>query len=117
MATQIAYTVAVLFIETPYFTRFCEAHCSDDALRRLQQTLIERPETGDLIRGTKGLRKMRWALAGRGKSGGARVIYYWRTVAGRIYLLHAYAKSEQSDLTDAQRKMLVQWINEVLGHE
>ena len=117
MTTQIAYTSAMLFIESPYFTRFCEEHCSDEDLQSLQRLLIQRPESGDLIRGTKGLRKLRWALAGRGKSGGARVIYYWRTAAGRIYLLHAYAKSAQADLTDAQRKMLVQWMSEVLGHE
>ena len=56
----------MLFIETPYFTRFCEEHCSDDDLRDLQQQLIERPDAGDLIRGAKGLRKLRWALPGRG---------------------------------------------------
>ena len=107
----------MLFIETPYFTRFCEEHCGDDDLRDLQQLLLERPEAGDLITGTKGLRKLRWALPGRGKRGGARVIYNWRNAAGRIYLLYAYAKNAQSDLTDAQRKLLVQWISKELGDE
>lgn len=107
----------MIFIETPYFTRFCEEHCTDDELRVLQQSLIKRPEAGDLIRGTKGLRKLRWALPGRGKSGGARVIYYWRSAAGQIYLLHAYAKNVQIDLTAAQRKMLMEWVSEVTGDE
>ena len=107
----------MLFIETPYFTRFCEKHCSDDDLRDLQQQLIDRPDAGDLIRGAKGLRKLRWALPGRGKSGGARVIYYWRSVAGQIFLLYAYPKSAQADLNAAQRKLLVQWVNEVLDDE
>ena len=107
----------MLFIETPYFTRFCKEHCSDDDLRELQQLLIEHPEAGDLIRGSKGLRKLRWALPGRGKRGGARVIYFWRSAAGTIYLLYAYAKNAQTDLSDAQRKLLVQWIQEVLGDE
>lgn len=107
----------MLFIETPYFTRFCEEHGSDDDLRTLQQQLIERPDAGDLIRGAKGLRKLRWALPGRGKSGGARVIYYWRSAAGHIYLLYAYAKNSQADLSPAQRKLLVEWINEVLDDE
>ena len=107
----------MLFVETSYFTRFCEEHCSDDDLRELQQLLIEHPEAGDLIRGSKGLRKLRWALPGRGKRGGARAIYFWRSAAGTIYLLYAYAKNEQADLSAQQRKLLMQWIQEVLGNE
>lgn len=107
----------MLFIETPFFTRFCEEHCNDDDLRELQQLLIERPDTGALLRGGKGLRKLRWALQGRGKSGGARVIYYWRNAAGRVYLLYAYAKNAQADLTAAQTRLLVEWVNEVLDDE
>ena len=83
----------------------------------MQQRLIEQPDVGALIRGAKGLRKPRWALPGRGKSGGARVIYYWRSAAGQIYLRYAYAKSAQADLNAVQRKMLVQWVNEVLDDE
>ena len=47
----------MLFVESPHFTRFCEAHCSDEELRELQQRLIAQPDAGDLIRGAKGLRK------------------------------------------------------------
>ena len=79
----------------------------------MQQQLIEQPDAGDLIRGGKGLRKLRWALPGRGKRGGARVIDYWRTSAGQIYLLYAYSKNAQADLNADQRKMLVKWVNEV----
>ena len=107
----------MIFVETPYFTRFCEDQCSDDELRELQNRLIEQPDAGDLIRGARGLRKLRWALPGRGKRGGARVIYFWRSMAGTIYLLYAYAKNTQTDLSDTQRKLLVQWMQEVLGDE
>ena len=107
----------MLFIETPYFTRFCEEHCTDDDLRGLREQLIEHPDAGDLIRGTRGLREPRWALPGRGKSGGARAIYFWRSAAGQIYLLYACAKNAQADLSAAQRKVLMQWVNEVLDDE
>jgi hypothetical protein len=107
----------MLFVETPYFTRFCETHCGDDELRELQQLLIAQPDAGDLIRGGKGLRKVRWALPGRGKRSGARVIYFWRNAAGAVYLLYAYAKNEQADLSADQRKLLVQWVQEVLSDE
>jgi hypothetical protein len=107
----------MLFVETPYFTKFCEAHCTDDELRQLQQLLMRHPDAGDLIRGGKGLRKLRWALPGRGKRGGARVIYFWLSAAGTTYLLYAYAKNDQANLKVAQLKLLVEWIEEVLGDE
>ena len=60
---------------------------------------------------------MRWALPGQGKRGGARVIYFWRTAAGQIYLLYAYAKNAQADLTPAQTRLLVQLVKEITDHE
>jgi hypothetical protein len=107
----------MLFVETPYFSKFCREHINDDDLRELQTLLMSHPEAGDLIRGGKGLRKVRWALPGGGKRGGARVIYFLRSTAGTIYLLYAYAKNEQADLSADQRKLLVQWVKEVLSDE
>lgn len=72
--------------------------------RQAQQ--MENPEAGALIVGTGGARKVRWAVKGRGKSGGVRVIYYYATAKGVILMLTVYAKSEQDTLTDAQKKSL-----------
>jgi hypothetical protein len=61
------------------------------------------PEAGDVIAGTGGVRKLRWALKGRGKSGGARVIYYYHDERLPLYLLNAYAKNAQANLSLAER--------------
>jgi len=87
----------------------------DDELRTLQDILIDDPEAGDIIQGTGGARKVRIPLEGRGKSGGGRVIYVDVIVRERIYLLLAYPKNVQADLTPEQKKMvrkLVETIKE-----
>jgi len=96
----------MIFIETPLFTKQIKALVDDDTYGQFQDELAENPEAGDVIKGTGGLRKVRMALPGRGKSGGARVIYYYVHSAAQIRLLLAYEKSEQDDLTDEQRKAL-----------
>jgi hypothetical protein len=65
------------FIETPTFPRMVTALLSDDEYAKMQTYLVEDPESGDLIKGGGGIRKLRYTLRGRGKSGGVRVIYYW----------------------------------------
>lgn len=96
----------MLFVESPTFSRFVDEHASDEALAALQALLVERPQAGDVIPGAQGLRKLRWGLGGRGKRGGARVIYYYWVGQERIYLLFAYFKNVQSDLTPDQVKRL-----------
>lgn len=81
------------FIETKLFTRLAAEYLSDEEYSRLQQALIENPESGDLIPGSGGVRKLRWGVAGRGKRGGIRVIYYARTRQGQIWMLTLYAKN------------------------
>ena len=104
----------MVFVELSPFRAFADAHWSDDALRRLQAALIAQPNAGDLIPGARGLRKLRWTMTGRGKRGGARVIYYWLRDDDRIYLVHAYAKNETADLTPAQiRQLAALMIDEV----
>jgi hypothetical protein len=72
--------------------------------------IFERPDSGDLIRGSSGIRKLRWALPGRGKSGGVRVIYFWRVTESQILMLTMYAKNEQANLTAAQVKQLAKLV-------
>ena len=88
----------MLFVETSLFTAQLARYLSDDEYRQLQTYLVAHPDAGDVIRGSGGIRKVRWAARGRGKSGGVRVIYYWATAAAQIYLLTIYAKSERSDI-------------------
>lgn len=75
-----------------------DEHLSDDDLSKLQAYLNENAETGDIIRGSGGVRKLRWAAAGRGKRGGLRIIYYLRSKQGEIWLLTLYAKNEAESI-------------------
>jgi len=96
----------MLILETKIFTRLITRLMDDDHYRELQEVLIGSPETGDVIPGSGGLRKIRWGIAGRGKRGGVRVIYYHVNAADRIYMLYVYAKNEAEDLTRDQLKAL-----------
>ena len=93
-------------IETAVFTRQVEAALSDEAYLVLQWHLLLAPDAGAIIPGSGGLRKLRVALPGRGKRGGARLIYYWEKAKSRLYLLFLYPKSERADLTRAQLMVL-----------
>jgi hypothetical protein len=96
----------VELIETPTFTRQVQEALSDDEYRAFQLHLLLRPDAGDLIPGTDGLRKVRWRLRDRGKRGGARVIYYWKSAAGQIFLLYLYAKNVRSDMSPRELRIL-----------
>ncbi len=87
------------FVETKLFTRLIDEYLSDDEFAALQLSLAINPEAGDVIKGTGGVRKMRWAGSGRGKRGGLRVIYYLRLQNGQIWLLTVYAKNVRDDIS------------------
>jgi len=78
----------------------------DDEYADLQAYLAARPAAGNVIKGSGGMRKLRWAGSGRGKRGGLRVIYYWWVAKDRISLLLVYPKNETDDLTADQLKLL-----------
>ena len=100
------------FVETPVFTAALRRHLEDTQYRALQLALLLRPEQGPVIPGSGGLRKLRWATAGQGKRGGLRVIYYWAPEEQVCYMLYAYTKNEQGDLTPAQLRTLAKLVRE-----
>ncbi|TCT31664.1 RelE toxin of RelEB toxin-antitoxin system [Providencia alcalifaciens] len=95
----------IKFIETSIFTRQIKLIATDDELRILQNELIGRPEKGDLIQGTGGLRKVRMATGHKSKSGGSRVIYFLATKE-IIYFVMVYSKNEKDSLTDEEKNAL-----------
>jgi hypothetical protein len=96
----------MVIIETRVFTRLIKELLSDDEYRKLQEALVNRPEMGDLIKDSGGLRKVRWNLEGTGKSGGVRVIYYWVVDNHHIRMLYVYPKGKQENLTKEQLAQL-----------
>lgn len=94
------------FIYTPLFETTTADLLDDEAMRQIELTLLAEPRAGTLVAGTGGIRKLRVPLPGRGKRGGARLLYLYIEVRGRIYFLVAYPKNEQVDLSAADKKML-----------
>jgi len=104
------------FIEAPAFTRRVFDYLKDDEYRTLQAKLADNPELGDLMPGTGGFRKVRWADArrGKGRRGGLRIIYYHFKSDSQIWLTTLYDKDEASDLTAKERKALTASIENEL---
>jgi hypothetical protein len=92
----------VIFVETIVFTRLVTSLLDDTEYAGLQQQLADQPDAGQLIQGGSGVRKIRWAARGSGKSRGVRIIYFWRSAEGQIFLLYLLEKSAQSDLSRSQ---------------
>ena len=102
------------FIETPVFTSSLRGLLSAEEYRQLQIALLLRPEQGALIRGSGGLRKLRWGAPGRGKRGGLRLIYFWEPNEALFYMLYVYPKNVQDDLTATQLRALRRLVEEEL---
>ena len=101
----------MVFIELPIFIRCAAELFTDEDLAELQTILLENPSTGALVPGGRGLRKVRVALPGRGKRGGARVIYYHWVSQAQCYLVYAYAKNTRADLSQEQLHRLAAVID------
>ena len=101
------------FIETSVFTRIITQLMSDDEYRSVQEAMLVQPGIGNIIKGTGGLRKFRWKSGNTGKRGGSRLIYYWQVSEETFYMIYAYTKNQQSDLTDSQRQILSELVKEL----
>ena len=93
----------MVFIETPLFQSRAAKLLDEDALGALRTLLTLNPEAGDVISGSGGVRKVRVPAKGKGKGGGARVIYNWLQADGQMFLLFAYAKTSAPTLRQRKR--------------
>lgn len=100
------------FVETLIFTEEVQNLLEEEEYRALQLALLLRPEQGPVIKGSGGLRKIRWGAKGKGKSGGCRIIYYLDKPQEIIYMLFPYEKSAQADLSPQQLKILSRLVEE-----
>lgn len=105
------------FIEAPAFTKFLPSYFADDEYRALQLHLAREPESGDLIPGTGGFRKLRWAdpRRSKGKRGGLRVIYYYLLADSQIWLMTVYDKNEAADLSPDEKRALKTAVEQELA--
>ncbi|MBN2801696.1 MAG: type II toxin-antitoxin system RelE/ParE family toxin [Deltaproteobacteria bacterium] len=101
------------FIETSIFTKQVKELLTDESYRMLQSSLMLRPDAGAVIKGSGGLRKIRWSLQGEGKRGAIRTIYYFDRPES-IYMIFMYKKTDQENLTPQQVKTLKKLVEENL---
>ena len=106
-----------LFVELPAFERHRQDYLDDEAFKEFQALLLKRPDAGDLIQDTGGLRKVRFAdvRRGKGKRGGLRVIYYYWVGGNQFWLFTVYDKNEANDLSSDERKVLKQMLERELS--
>lgn len=93
------------FYETSIFTSQIVDLISDESYAELQAALVINPEVGDLIQRSRGLRKIRWRLSGKGKSGGIRIIYFL-VQKQEVFFLYAYPKGKRENITAEQTQIL-----------
>jgi hypothetical protein len=104
-------------IELPEFEAAARKLLSNEERKGLVEYLASRPETGDVIPGTGGVRKVRWRSRGKGKRGGARVIYFFFARQGHVYLLTAYGKSQKDDLTAQEKKLWKEVVEKITARQ
>jgi hypothetical protein len=109
--------VMQVFRLRPYLRAMRSMGINESGMSEIERIICVAPESHPMIRGLRGVRKARFARRGTGKSGGGRAIYYLMAGAGRIYMMTAYAKSRQEDLTIDDRKAILRVIDQLLSGE
>lgn len=104
------------FVELPPFSREIDGLLTAEEFRMFQNELIAEPQKGDILKGTGGARKVRMKYGAKGKSGGARVIYYFASADDRIWLLAAYPKSRKETLSDSEKVTLKALVEKIKNH-
>jgi hypothetical protein len=105
-----------VFIETQIFTkRWNDLNLTDDDLKQLQGYILNNPNSGDIIQGTGGLTKLRFALPDTGKSGGARVLYIDFITHEKVFLINCYSKSMTDSLSGKEKAMYKALIKQIKG--
>jgi hypothetical protein len=108
--------VLITVAEMPEYIRRAEKLLSESERTDLIDYVAANPRAGDLIQGIGGIRKLRWARSGRGKSGGVRVIYYFHSEVLPLYLLTVFGKGEKADLSQAERNELAKLVQVLKGY-
>ena len=106
-------TKLLQFVHLPAFESSARGVLDERGRQRMEQDLLKEPERGAVIGGTGGVRKLRVAMPGRGRSGGARVIYYYLAPKGRVYLLLAYAKHDAADLSPRGKALMRRLVRQL----
>ncbi|TWX63607.1 type II toxin-antitoxin system RelE/ParE family toxin [Colwellia sp. C1TZA3] len=96
-------------VELPEYKKQVQKHLSKSDSELLINYLAEHPKAGDLMQGTGGIRKLRWAKSGVGKSGGVRVIYYFHSESMPLFLLSLFGKNEKANLSHSERNLLAKF--------
>jgi len=105
----------ITVLQLPKFKAEATELIGTDGIEALAVYLIDHPDAGDVIPGSGGVRKLRWAAKGRGRRGGARIIYLYVVIAARVYLIRCYAKNVRTDLTADEKKQLRQIVAHLKG--
>jgi mRNA-degrading endonuclease RelE of RelBE toxin-antitoxin system len=111
--TALPYNLIVEFIEASIFTKLIYTYLTDDEYLGLQGFLIKYPEAGRIVRGSGGARKLRWAIAGKGKRGGVRIIYFYKKQDDEIWLLTIYGKNEVENIPSHILRQIAEEVKNV----